>query len=348
MRVLVTGHLGYIGTVMAPILIEAGHDVVGLDSDFYDGCTFGEDFQKIPSLQKDIRDVAHQDLKGFDAVIHLAALSNDPLGNLNPSLTFEINYEATVRLATFAKEAGVQRFLFSSSCSNYGAAGDRILTEEAGFNPVTPYGESKVLAEKGLRKLASDRFSVTSLRSTTAYGLSPRLRFDIVLNNLVAWAFTTGLVYLKSDGTPWRPIVHVEDICRAFLAVLHAPSNVVNDQAFNVGITSENYQIKDLARIVKETVPGSRVEFAENAGPDKRSYRVDFEKIVSALPDFRPRWNAQLGAAELYNAYKKYGLKLEDFEGARYRRVDRIQNLLATGRLDPTLRWQEQPSTAKS
>ncbi|HSE41940.1 MAG TPA: SDR family oxidoreductase [Acidobacteriota bacterium] len=346
MRIVVTGHKGYIGSIMVPMLRNAGHDVTGLDTDFYEGCTFGNSAELDPGLRKDIRDVTHKDLEGHDAIIHLAALSNDPLGNLNPELTFEINYHATVRLAQIAKEAGVSRFLFSSSCSNYGAAGDQMLDENAAFNPVTPYGESKVLAEKGLLKLADDHFSPVYLRSTTAYGVSPRLRFDIVLNNLVAWAYTTGKIYLKSDGSPWRPIVHIEDISRAFIAVLDAPKEVVHNQAFNVGITSENYQIRDLAIIVNETVPNCKVEFAPDAGPDKRSYRVNFTKIQQMLPSFKPKWNARDGAKELYETYRKTGLVLEDFEGPRYRRIDRIQNLLASQRLDSTLRWQH--STIKA
>jgi nucleoside-diphosphate-sugar epimerase len=348
MRVLLTGNRGYIGTIMAPMLNNEGHDVTGLDTDFYDGCTFGDPPAAIRTINKDIRDVTRDELKGFDAIIHLAALSNDPLGNLNPALTFDINHHATVRLAELAKEAGVPRFLFSSSCSNYGAAGDKMLTEEADFNPVTPYGESKVLAEKGLRELASDDFSPTYLRSTTAYGISPRHRFDIVLNNLVAWAFTTGLIFLKSDGSPWRPIVHIEDITRAFIAVLQAPREIVHDQAFNVGITSENYQIRDLAEIVHEVVPDCRIEFAEDAGPDKRSYRVDFSKISRMLPSFKPRWNAREGARQLYEAYRKIGLRLEEFEGPRYRRIDCIQNRLANHQLDSTLRWQQDHSSIQA
>jgi nucleoside-diphosphate-sugar epimerase len=339
MRVLLTGHLGYIGTVLVPLLQEEGHDVVGLDSDLYRNSTFGEDIPLVQAVQKDIRDVTAGDLEGFDAIIHLAALSNDPLGDLNPQLTYAINYEASVRLAEHAKAAGVSRYLFSSSCSTYGAAGDSMLNEEAEFNPVTPYGHSKVLVERDVRGLADSNFSPTFLRNTTAYGVSPRHRFDIVLNNLVAHAMTRGLVYLKSDGTPWRPLIHVEDIARAFIAVLHAPRETIHNQAFNVGITSENYQIRQLAEIVKETVPGSRVEFAADAGPDKRSYRVDFSKISRMLPHFRPQWDVRRGAKQLYEAYELIGLSLEDFEGPRYKRIDQIRYLLETRQLDETLRW---------
>jgi len=340
MRILITGHKGYIGTILAPMLMAGGHDVVGLDSDLYRRCTFGEGIPRIPEILKDIRDVDATDLEGFDAVMHLAALSNDPLGNLNPELTYDINHRASVRLAKLAKQVGVSRFLFSSSCSTYGAAGgDHMLTEEAAFNPVTPYGESKILVERDVSGLSDGDFSPSFLRNATAYGISPRHRFDIVLNNLVAWAFTTGLVHLKSDGSPWRPIIHIEDISRAFIAVLDAPKDLVHNQAFNVGINEENYRIRDLAEIVKETVPGCRVEYAKDAEPDKRTYRVDFSKIKRILPGFNPQWTARRGAEELYVAYQKYGIKLEEFEGPKYNRLDHIKQLLNTGDLDSTLRW---------
>jgi len=340
MRILITGHKGYIGTVMAPLLADAGHEVVGLDSDLFELCTFGDAPREFPSIRKDLRDVEPADLKGFDAVIHLAGLSNDPLGNLNPNLTYDINHHASVRLARLAKEAGIKRYLFSSSCSTYGAAGDKILDETAEFNPVTPYGRSKVLVEQEVSQLASPEFSPVFLRNATAYGVSPRLRFDLVLNNLTAWALTTGRVFIKSDGTPWRPIVHIEDISRAFLAALEAPRELIHDQAFNVGRSEENYQIRDLAEIVKETVPGCAIEFAADAGPDKRCYRADFSRIARTLPAFQPKWDARRGARELYEAYKKVDLRVEDFEGPRYKRIDHIQGLLASGRLNSDLRWQ--------
>ncbi|HXH84490.1 MAG TPA: SDR family oxidoreductase, partial [Candidatus Tectomicrobia bacterium] len=312
MRVLLTGHKGYIGAVAVPMLLEAGHEVVGLDSDLFERCTFLGALVAVPELAEDVRDVPPEALRGFEAVVHLAALSNDPLGDLNPAVTYEINHAASVRLARLAREAGVGRFVFSSSCSNYGAAGDAVLDETGALRPLTPYAISKVLVERDVAALARDDFSPTFLRNATAYGVSPRLRFDLVLNNLVAWACTTGRVHVKSDGTPWRPIVHVTDIVRAILAVLEAPPPVVHNRAFNVGRTTENYRIRDLADIVRETVPGSRVTYAEGAGPDPRSYRVDFSAIARALPGFQPRWSAREGARELYEAYRAAGLRLED------------------------------------
>jgi len=320
------------------MLQRAGHEVVGLDSDLYAACTFGEGLPEVPAIKKDVRDVEAADLDGFDALIHLAALSNDPLGDLNPQLTFEINHLASVRLARLARDAGVKRFIFSSSCSNYGASGDAPIDESAAFNPVTPYGVSKVRVEQDVSHLANSEFSPTFLRSATAYGVSPRLRFDLVLNNLVAWACATGRVYIKSDGTPWRPIVHIEDISRAFLAVVNAPLEQVHNQAFNVGRSQENYRIRALAEIVAE-VTGCELEFASDAGPDKRNYRVNCDKIAAWLPEFQPQWDARRGAQELLAAYRRIGLKLEDFEGPRFKRIAHIRHLLDTGKLDSSLRW---------
>ena len=341
MRVLVTGHNGYIGTVLTPLLQSAGHDVVGLDSNLFERCAFGEDAPPIPEIVKDIRDVERSDLAGFDAILHLAGLSNDPLGDLNPGLTAEINWRASVRLAKLAKDVGVERFIFSSSCSNYGAAGEIPVNEESDLNPVTPYGVSKVNVERDVALLADDHFTPVFLRNATAYGVSPRLRFDLVLNNLVAWALTTGLVYLKSDGTPWRPIVHIEDISRAFLAVMDAPRETVHNQAFNIGRTPENYRISELAEIVVETVPNSRIEYAPGAGPDKRCYRVDCSKVERLLPGFQPVWDARKGAQELYEAYQRVGLVENEFEGPRYRRIHHIKQLISDNLLDTNLRWRE-------
>ncbi len=338
MRILVTGHKGYIGTVMVPMLVGAGHDVVGLDSDLFEECTFGPGIHEVPELRLDVRDVRPSQLEGLDAVVHLAALSNDPLGDLNPELTYEINHAASVRLARLAKGAGIPRFLYSSSCSSYGKAGDALIDETAELHPITAYAISKVRVEEDVAKLADDAFSPTFLRNATAYGVSPRLRFDLVLNNLVAWAVAKGRVHIKSDGTPWRPIVHIEDISRAFLAVLAAPREVIHNQALNVGQTEENYRVRDLAAIVEEVVPGSRIEYAKDGGPDPRCYRVDFEKIHRLLPDFKPRWSARRGAEELYDAYQSAGLVLDDCEGPRFKRIDQLKRLLATGQVDATLR----------
>lgn len=346
MRLLVTGHQGYIGTILVPMLIEHGYTVVGLDSGLFNKCTFGEIPTSVPTITKDIRDVGTADLDGFDAVLHLAGLSNDPLGFMDPALTHAINQAASVRLACLAKECGIERFIFSSSCSNYGASGDDWVDETSPLAPQTPYADSKVGVEREVSRLADDRFSPTFLRNATAYGVSPRLRFDLVLNNLVAWAYTTGQIYLKSDGSAWRPLVHIEDIARAFIAVLNAPRDVVHGQAFNVGRNSDNYRIRDLADIVQQTIPKSRVVYAPDAGPDTRCYRVDCSKIATALPHFQPEWNAPCGAQELYQAYQCAGLTLADFEGPTYQRLAHLQQLIDVGRLDASLRWTTRQSKA--
>ncbi len=348
MRVLITGHRGYIGSVLTPLFRRAGHEVVGLDTDLFAAADFGPGPERVPSLAVDVRDVTREQLEGFHAVVHLAALSNDPLGDLDPELTYAINRHASARLARLARDAGVSRFLYSSSCSIYGAAGaDDELDEEAPLRPVTPYAISKVQVEQDLAGLADADFSPVYLRNATVYGVSPRLRTDLVLNNLVGWALLTGRVRVLSDGTPWRPICHVEDIARAFLAALEAPREVVSGQALNIGRASENYRVREIAEFAGEAVPGCTIEIGSESGPDPRSYRVDFSKVGRVLPAFRPQWTARKGAVELAEAYTRHGLTSAGFT-SRYQRLPQLQSLRTAGGVDETLRRTHGPGAPAS
>jgi nucleoside-diphosphate-sugar epimerase len=339
MNVLVTGNLGYIGSVLAARFRAAGHEVSGLDSGLFSGCDLGPAPEPIPTLMLDLRDVDVRHLAGFDAVVHLAALSNDPLGNLAPEHTWEINHEASVRLAQLAREAGVSRFLYASSCSVYGVTEDgATVDEEAPMRPTTPYAASKVRVEDDLHGLADGDFSPVYLRNATVYGFSPRLRADVVLNNLVGSAFLDGEVRVLSDGSPWRPLVHVRDVANAFLAALGAERGAVHDRAFNVGSDDGNYRVQELATVAGE-VTGAPVAILGAPDPDARSYRVSFARLNATLPEFRCEWTAKAGAQELLDAYRTYGLTREQFE-RRFTRLARIGDLLGDGKLGEDLRPQ--------
>ena len=340
MRVLLTGADGYVGRILWPMLEARGHQVTALDSGLFAGCALGPEPDPPVQWSIDLRAIDRRHLEGFEAVVHLAGISNDPLGDLDPASTFAINHAASVRLARLAKEAGVRRFVFASSCSNYGAAGDAILDETAAFNPVTAYAESKIRVERDLLALADERFSPTFLRAATAYGRSPRLRGDLVVNNLLGYALATGEVLIKSDGTPWRPLVHVEDMAQAFAAVLEAPLEAVHAEAFNVGRDEDNYRVRDLAEMVAAEVPGARIVFAPGGGPDRRNYRVTCAKIREKVPAFRPRWTLARGIRDLADAYRRFGIRKADLEGGRFVRLARIKELQAAGRLDWSLRWR--------
>lgn len=339
MRVLVTGNAGYIGSILVPMLEDAGHTVHGMDTCLFRDCALVP-FELPLTTEKDVRDVTTADLEGFDAVIHLAGLANDPLGDLDPPATYEINHEATIRLAKCAKEAGVKRFLYASSCSVYGAAGDDFIDENSEPNPVTPYGRSKIMAERDLAPMADDDFCPVFLRAATAYGVSPYLRFDLALNNLTAWAYTTQQVYLKSDGMAWRPLVHIKDIAQGYVVLLTAPADVVRCQAFNIGDSDENYRIKDLAEIVRDGVPGSELVMADGASPDHRCYRVRCDKLKDLVSAYKPVWNAKKGVDEVYQAILGSGLKAEDFEGAQYNRIAHVRSMIDKDLIGTNLRWK--------
>jgi nucleoside-diphosphate-sugar epimerase len=340
--ILITGNTGYIGTVMTKFLQEQSFKVVGLDYNYYEECDlYPRNIRPFKQIVKDIRDIGEKNLEGVRAIIHLAALSNDPLGEINPSLTHEINCFASVKLAKLAKRQGIPRFIFSSSCSLYGiATDDKPLTEEGKLNPITAYARAKAEAEEGISKLADDNFHPVFMRNATVYGISPSLRLDLVVNNLVAWAYLTGKVTIMSDGTPWRPIIHIEDFCRAFLVALEAPIEKIHNQVFNVGINEENHQVKNIAKQVEKIVPDSYVEILNKTGPDERTYRVDFSKIKKTLPQFKPTWNLRKGIEELYQAYKNFGLTQKDFQSPKYVRVRWIRHLIESKKLDHKLRWR--------
>ncbi len=340
-RVLITGHEGYIGSVMTPLFVKAGYQVTGLDTGYFRDCILTPAAAPVPTIRKDLRDLQPADLKGFDAVVHLAALSNDPIGNLNRDWTEQINYQGSVRLAELAKKAGVQRFLFSSSCIMYGMTTAAVATEESPLDPQTEYAASKVKAERDITTLAGQGFSPTFLRNGTVYGVSPRMRFDTVLNNLMAAAMTTGKVKVFSDGKPWRPVIHVQDIARSFQCVLEAPIDAVHNQVFNNGANTLNHQIVELANIVVATVPDCVLEMTPSASADQRTYKADFTKFATTFPKFQFQWNARTGAQELYEAFKSVRLTSADFTDRRFTRLAWLNHLLGSGRLSSQLRWQE-------
>jgi nucleoside-diphosphate-sugar epimerase len=339
--ILVTGHSGYIGSVLVPVLLDAGYNVVGYDTGYFRECRIIPDTCEVPSINKDIRDLTTSDLHGFHAVVHLAALSNDPIGNLRQNWTEEINHRSSVRLAELAKAAGVERFLFSSSCIMYGMSSAEVVNEESPLDPQTEYARSKVKSERAISQLADHRFSPVFLRNGTIYGLSPHMRFDTVFNDLMGLATTTGKVIVYSDGKPWRPVIHVKDVARAFLAVLKAPASKVRNQAFNVGSNDLNYRVLQLAEIAQKTVRGCELQVKAQASADQRTYRADFTKFKSAFPNFEFEWTPEKGAQELYAAFRSIQLDQATFVDKRFTRLKWLTFLLETGRLDDSLRWTQ-------
>lgn len=343
MRLLVTGTEGYIGSRLAPMLMARGHDVLGLDTGFYrDGWLYSDSHQLnlVPrTLIKDLRRVEARDLEGIDAVVHLAELSNDPLGENRPEITYQINHHGSVNLARLAKEAGVRRFVYASSCSVYGVGTGDFLTEEDPVNPQTAYAKCKVLVENDVKRMADDKFCVTFMRNATAYGASPRMRFDIVINDLCALAWTTKRIAMSSDGSPWRPVAHVEDICTAVRCALEAPVNTVNGQVFNVGQNSENYRIREIAQIIAEVFPGCEVSVGKSSA-DNRSYRVSFDKISSKLPGFKCAWDARKGAEELFKRFQDIEFDKSTYEYRAFTRLKQIRYLLRTHQIDADFFWR--------
>lgn len=339
-KIIVTGHRGFIGTLLTGLLIEKGYSVTGIDCNYFgNDCNFYEDPYKkrVTSIIKDIRDVTAADLEGTYAVCHLAALSNDPMGDLNEDLTYDINHRASVKLARLAKEAGVKKFLYSSSCSLYGIAGDDAVKETADFSPITAYAKSKVYSEQDLLPMAGNDFCVTFLRNATAYGISPKLRIDLVVNNLVGWAVTQKKIRIMSDGSPWRPLVHAEDIARAFIAMIETDASIINGEAFNVGADTENYRVKDIAELIKNRIPECEIEITGEHGSDSRSYRVDFGKIRRMVPAFQPKWTLPDGISQVYEWYQKIGMSPEDFQSRKYIRLKQLDHLMKQGTINENL-----------
>ena len=339
MRICLTGSDGYLGSLLAPELMRRGHEVVGIDTGYYKERSLYRSGESLPyTIVKDLRDLEASDLKACNAVVHMAELSNDPIGQLVPHITYEINHKASVRLAELAREAGIQRFVYMSSCSVYGVSGDDFVTEESPVNPQTAYGICKTLVERDLQPLANKHFAPTYMRNATAYGASPRMRFDIVLNNLAGVAWTNREIKMTSDGTPWRPIVHALDICQAIIAVLDAPLEAVANEVFNVGDTQHNYRIKEIAEIVGEVFPACTVSFGPPS-PDNRSYRVSFEKIRKHLPSFKCRWDAKRGAEQLLGLFRRIAMTEEVFQYRAFTRLKQLEYLIRTGQIDGDFFW---------